>query len=101
RQTPGGAKKIMRAIRFKTFGDPSVLELEEVVAPAVGETTALVRVMAASINPSDVKNVAGAMKQTRLPRTPGRDFAGVVEQGPVEWVGCAVWGTGGDTGFHP
>jgi hypothetical protein len=27
-----------------------------------------VRVMAASINPSDVKNVADGMKQTRLPR---------------------------------
>ena len=89
----------MRAIRFKTFGDPSVLELAEVAAPAVSETTALVRVMAASINPSDVKNVAGAMKQTRLPRIPGRDFAGVVEQGPAEWIGRAVWGTGGDTGF--
>ena len=37
---------------------------------------ALVRVMAASVNPSDVKNVAGAMKQTTLPRIPGRDFAG-------------------------
>jgi NADPH:quinone reductase-like Zn-dependent oxidoreductase len=55
--------------------------------------------MAASINPSDVKNVAGAMKQTTLPRIPGRDFAGVVEAGPAEWIGAAVWGTGGDTGF--
>jgi NADPH:quinone reductase-like Zn-dependent oxidoreductase len=36
-------------------------------------------VTAASINPSDVKNVAGAMEGTTLPRTPGRDFAGVVE----------------------
>ena len=89
----------MRAIRFKAFGDPSVLELAEVAAPATDKTTALVRVMAASINPSDVKNVAGAMKQTTLPRTPGRDFAGVVEAGPPEWVGAAVWGTGGDTGF--
>jgi NADPH:quinone reductase-like Zn-dependent oxidoreductase len=60
---------------------------------------ALVRTMAASINPSDVKNVAGAMKQTTLPRTPGRDFAGVVEAGPAEWIGASVWGTGGDTGF--
>ena len=76
----------MRAIRFKAFGDPSVLELAEVVAPATDKTTALVRVMAASINPSDVKNVAGAMKQTTLPSTPGRDFAGVVEAGPPEWV---------------
>jgi hypothetical protein len=65
----------MRAIRFKAFGDPSVLELAEVADPAVRETTALVRVMAASINPSEVKNVAGAMKQTTLPRIPGRDFA--------------------------
>jgi NADPH:quinone reductase len=92
-------EKIMRAIRFEAFGDPSVLELAEIAAPAVGQTTALVRVMAASINPSDVKNVAGAMKQTTLPRIPGRDFAGVVEAGPPEWIGAAVWGTGGDTGF--
>jgi NADPH2:quinone reductase len=89
----------MRAILFKTFGDPSVLELAEVETPTICETKALVRVVAASINPSDVKNVAGAMKQTTLPRIPGRDFAGVVEAGPAVWVGAAVWGTGGDTGF--
>jgi NADPH:quinone reductase len=89
----------MRAIRFKAFGDPSVLELAEVAVPAIAETMALVRVMAASINPSDVKNLAGAMKQTTLPRIPGRDFAGVVEAGPAEWIGAAAWGTGGDTGF--
>jgi NADPH:quinone reductase len=89
----------MRAIRFETFGDPSVLKLAEAPAPAADERTALVRVMAASINPSDVKNVAGAMKQTTLPRIPGRDFAGVVEAGPAEWIGAEVWGTGGDTGF--
>jgi NADPH2:quinone reductase len=89
----------MRAIRFEAFGDPSVLKLAEVATPAVDGTMALVRVMAASINPSDVKNVAGAMKQTTLPRIPGRDFAGVVELGPAEWIGAAVWGTGGDIGF--
>jgi NADPH:quinone reductase len=89
----------MRAIQFGVFGEPSVLELREVATPVADETTALVRVMAASINPSDVKNVAGAMKQTTLPRIPGRDYAGVVEAGPPEWIGAAVWGTGGDTGF--
>jgi NADPH:quinone reductase len=46
--------------------------------------------MAASINPSDVKNVAGAMKQTTLPRVPGQDYAGVVEAGPAEWLGAAA-----------
>jgi NADPH:quinone reductase-like Zn-dependent oxidoreductase len=89
----------MRAIRFETFGDPAVLQLAEVAAPAGDPGTAVVRVMAASINPSDVKNVAGAMEQTTLPRIPGRDFAGIVEVGPVAWIGAEVWGTGGDTGF--
>jgi NADPH:quinone reductase len=92
-------EQVMRAIRFKAFGDPAVLELAELAAPTVDETAALVRVLAASINPSDVKNVAGAMKQTTLPRIPGRDYAGVVEAGPAGWIGAAVWGTGGDTGF--
>lgn len=89
----------MRAIRFEAFGDPSVLKVVEMAAPAADESTALVRIMAASINPSDAKNVAGAMKQTTLPRIPGRDFAGVVEAGPAKWIGAEVWGTGGDTGF--
>ncbi len=89
----------MRAVRFRNFGDASVLELADVDAPWAGGETALVRVAASSINPSDVKNVAGAMKQTTLPRIPGRDFAGTVEAGPAEWIGAAVWGTGGDVGF--
>ncbi|MGA8330871.1 MAG: zinc-binding alcohol dehydrogenase family protein, partial [Mycobacterium sp.] len=59
----------------------------------------VIRVEAASVNPSDVKNVAGAMDWTVLPRTPGRDFAGVVVSGPPEWAGAPVWGTGGDIGF--
>jgi NADPH2:quinone reductase len=90
---------IMHAIRFEAFGDPSVLKAVEVPAPIADEKTAVVRVLAASINPSDVKNVAGAMSQTTRPRVPGRDFAGVVEAGPSEWIGAEVWGTGGDTGF--
>lgn len=52
-------ERVMRAIQFKAFGDPAVLEVVEVAAPTADERTALVRVMAASINPSDVKNVAG------------------------------------------
>jgi NADPH:quinone reductase len=89
----------MRAIRFEAFGDPSVLKVVEMAPPAADESTAVVRIMAASINPSDAKNVAGAMKQTTLPRIPGRDYAGVVEAGPAKWIGAEVWGTGGDAGF--
>jgi NADPH2:quinone reductase len=90
---------VMHAIRFEAFGDHSVLKAVEVPAPIADEKMAVVRVLAASINPSDVKNVAWAMSQTTLPRVPGRDFAGVVEAGPAEWIGAEVWGTGGDTGF--
>jgi NADPH:quinone reductase-like Zn-dependent oxidoreductase len=89
----------MRALRFETFGDPSVLHVADVAEPAAGLGFAVVRVAAASINPSDVKNVAGAMEGTTLPRTPGRDFAGVVERGPADWVRREVFGTGGDLGF--
>jgi len=89
----------MRALRFTEFGDLSVLRVEDVPDPVATANEAVVRIEAASINPSDVKNIAGAMDWTVLPRTPGRDFAGVVVGGPPEWEGVAVWGTGGDTGF--
>jgi NADPH:quinone reductase-like Zn-dependent oxidoreductase len=89
----------MKAVRFSRHGKPDVLTVEDIADPIPGEDEALVRVKAASINPSEVKNVQGAMEQTTLPRTPGRDFAGVVEQGPADWIGAEVWGTGGDTGF--
>lgn len=89
----------MKAVRFSRHGKPDVLTVEDIPMPVPGPDEALVRVKAASINPSDVKNVAGLMEQTTLPRTPGRDYAGVVEAGPAAWIGAKVWGTGGDVGF--
>jgi NADPH2:quinone reductase len=89
----------MRAIRFEAFADPSVLKSVEVPAPIANQKVAVLRVIAASINPSDVKNVAGATGQTTLPRVPGRDFAGVVEVGPSVWIGAKVWRSERDTGF--
>ncbi len=89
----------MRALRFTEFGDPGVLQVTDLPDPIGTASEAVIRVEAASVNPSYVKNVAGAMDSTLLPRTPGRDFAGVVISGPPEWQGAAVWGTAGDTGF--
>jgi NADPH2:quinone reductase len=89
----------MRALTFHQFGDPSVLKLEERPTPAATADTAVIQVKAASINPSDVKNVQGAMEGTVLPRVPGRDYSGVVVDGPKEWIGAEVWGSGGDIGF--
>jgi len=89
----------MKAVRLTRHGKPGVLTIEDMSDPVSAAQEAVVRVIAASINPSDVKNVAGAMEQTTLPRTPGRDFAGVVEAGPPAWIGAEVWGSGGDVGF--
>ena len=89
----------MRALRFHKSGALSNARVEEVPKPAPGPGEVLVRVRAAAVNPSDVKNVQGGFPQTTLPRTPGRDFAGVVEEGPPDWVGREVFGTGGGLGF--
>jgi NADPH:quinone reductase-like Zn-dependent oxidoreductase len=90
----------MKALRFSGFGDVSaVLHIEEVPTPALAPDEVLVEVHAASINPSDVKNVQGKMKQTTLPRTPGRDLAGIIVAGDKERVGKQIWAAGGDIGF--
>jgi NADPH:quinone reductase len=81
----------MKALRFAEFGPPSVLRIEDVAIPEPGEGEALVHVKAAAINPSDIGNVAGRFKNTTLPRTPGRDFAGVVVKGTRH--GEEVWGS--------
>jgi NADPH:quinone reductase-like Zn-dependent oxidoreductase len=60
---------------------------------------ALVRVSAAAVNPSDVKASLGHMPKAVWPRTPGRDFAGTVVEGPATWLGRHVYGSGGDIGI--
>jgi NADPH2:quinone reductase len=73
--------RVMRALRLSEFGPPSVLRIEEVATSDPGQGEVLVPVQAAGINRSDIGNVAGSFKKTILPRTPGRDFAGVVVKG--------------------
>ena len=60
----------------------------------------VVAIEAAGVNPSDVKAATGLMPYAVFPRTPGRDFSGVVVEGPQEWVGKAVFGTSGDLGIR-
>src|ERR1700677_176232 len=89
----------MHAVRLRQFGKLTDLKIEELPTPSPAAGEILLRLTAASVNPSDVKNVQGFMHQTKLPRTPGRDFAGTVIAGPSALVGTEVWGTGGDLGF--
>jgi NADPH:quinone reductase len=88
----------MKSLRFAAFGPPSVLRIEELPMPEPGEGEALVHLKAAAINPSDIGNVAGRFKKTTLPRTPGRDFAGIVTKGKLH-EGEEVWGSGSSLGI--
>jgi NADPH:quinone reductase-like Zn-dependent oxidoreductase len=83
------------------FSQPGLesLRIEDSPRPSPRDGQALVQVRAAGLNPSDLTNVKGGFSQTTLPRTPGRDYAGVVAEGPEEWMGAAVWGCGAELGF--
>jgi NADPH:quinone reductase len=77
------------------------------IAPVVEERSlsrgpddVVVEVKAAGVNPSDVKAATGLMPYAVFPRTPGRDFAGVVVGGPTEWLGREVFGSSGDLGIR-
>jgi NADPH:quinone reductase-like Zn-dependent oxidoreductase len=60
----------------------------------------LVEVRAAAVNPSDVKAAIGMMPYAVFPRTPGRDYAGVVVDGPAHLLGQEVFGSSGDLGIR-
>jgi len=77
------------------------------IAPAVekqlltrGPQDVIVEIKAAGVNPSDVKAATGLMPYAVFPRTPGRDFAGIVVDGPSEWLGREVFGSSGDLGIR-
>lgn len=89
----------MKALQFDKTGDLSALRYVEVATPVPGVDEVLVEIKAAGLNPSDVKNVLGRFPYTTLPRIPGRDFAGIVVEGPQALVGQQVWGTGRELGF--
>jgi len=77
------------------------LRLVEVDAPTnVPEDGAVVEVRSSGVNLSDVKAVLGAMPHAVWPRTPGRDFAGIVVEGPKPLVGREVRGCGGELGIR-
>jgi len=65
-----------------------------------GDGDLLIEVKAAAVNPSDVKAATGLMPYAVFPRTPGRDYAGVVTDGPSAWIGREVFGSSGDLGIR-
>ncbi|MCJ1227959.1 hypothetical protein MMC12_004618 [Toensbergia leucococca] len=95
------ASPLQNAVRFSQTGPvATVLTIQQTLKPTPPPSYSLIQIRASAINPSDVGNVEGRFPQaTTTPRTPGRDFAGVVAEGPAHTLGKRVWGTGGSNGF--
>src|SRR4051812_48413047 len=73
----------MKAVRFHDYRGPDALIYEEVQRPAPSDGELLVRVLAAGVNPVDVKIESGVMRDDlplRLPHIPGLDFSGTIEE---------------------
>ncbi len=91
-----------RCVRLKAKADDPaslapVIE-RRALSRAAGEV--LIEVKAAAVNPSDVKAATGLMPYAVFPRTSGRDYAGVVIDGPAGWIGREVFGSSGDLGIR-
>ncbi len=76
------------------------LTVAPMTLPPLQAGEVLVEVQAAGVNPSDVKAALGLMPYAVFPRTPGRDFAGIVADGPSEAAGQRVFGSSGDLGIR-
>ena len=94
----------MKAIRIHTFGEPEVMQLEEVPDPQPGPGQVVVRVHAVGVNPVETYIRSGIYPKPPTPYTPGNDAAGVVEAvGPEVSqvaVGDRVYITGSISGTY-
>lgn len=71
----------MKAIRVSKFGDPDVMNWEELPKLDPGPGQVVIRVKAAGVNPVDTYVRSGTyVFKPSLPYTPGYDAAGVVER---------------------
>jgi NADPH:quinone reductase-like Zn-dependent oxidoreductase len=74
----------MRAVGFKEFGDPEVLEVIKLPDVATGKGEIKVENYASAVNPTDIVSRSGLIKQFikdfSLPCVPGMDFAGKVKE---------------------
>ncbi len=69
----------MKAVTIARFGGPEVLEVRELPRPEPGPKEVLVKVAAATVNPTDLSLRSGARRpDLPPPYIPGMDLAGVV-----------------------
>ena len=89
----------LRVLRKADSFEDIDLRLEDCEPPPRAPGDLLIELRAAGVNRSDVAAALGRMPQALWPRTPGRDWAGVVIEGPSELICQQVFGTGGDLGI--
>jgi NADPH:quinone reductase len=78
--TTDAAAGTMRAIWVEELGEPDVLQLRELPVPQPGAGEVRLKVEAVGINFADVLASAGQyLTRTRLPYTPGMEFAGTID----------------------
>ena len=86
----------MQALQLTQEGASNpLLKLITTSKPTLGPGQVLIQVKASPIQPADVLNTKGLFPHTTFPRIPGRDFAGIVVEGPSHLVGKEVFGTSG------
>ncbi len=99
-QSESGAARarVLRLVQ-KSAGIEAVAPALEtrMLTPREGEV--LIEIGAAGINPSDAKAAIGMMPHAVWPRTPGRDYCGVVRVGPAHLLGKEVFGSSGKLGI--
>ena len=72
----------MKGATIHSFGGPEVIEIGDAAAQEPRAREVLVGVEAASVNPLDLKIIAGYMKEffpVEFPYAPGTDFSGIVQ----------------------
>ncbi|KAF7896771.1 uncharacterized protein EAF01_009174 [Botrytis porri] len=88
--------KALRLIRDDLAAAPKLV-LQDVPRPTLIPNHVIIKVHASAIHPSDLLNSKGGFPYTTFPRTPGRDFSGIVVEGPSNRIGQEVYGTSGNT----
>ena len=72
-----------RAVRFRRYGGPEVLEVVDVPRPQPATGEIVVKVVAAALNPGEIgirEGVFATMWPARFPEGQGNDFAGHVDE---------------------
>lgn len=66
------------------------IEQRKIVRSRVSQV--IVELRSVGLNYFDLRAASGLFPDAQFPRTPGRDYAGVVIAGPSEWIGAEVFG---------